>query len=60
MNWFSSKPAKPPERFYLLPGQGGEAFRRKRRIILTWSVLVALLVSGAMVALLLYMNRTRP
>ena len=57
MNWFRSK---PPQRFYLLPGQGGEGFRRKRRIILTWSVLVALLVSGALVILLYFMNRIRP
>jgi hypothetical protein len=45
---------KEPERFYLLPGMGGRASRRKRRIILQWSIVAGLLVS-AVVAGILYL-----
>jgi hypothetical protein len=47
-----SKRNKEKERFYLLPGQGGRALRRKNKIFLMWSIAVALLVSiGVSVAL---------
>lgn len=55
MNWF--KRDKEPERFYLLPGQGGSAYRRKRNLMLTWSVIMALLLSGALTALFFFLNR---
>ncbi len=43
---------KEKERFYLLPGQGGRALRRKNKIFLMWSIVVALLVSaGVSIAL---------
>jgi hypothetical protein len=45
---------KERERFYLLPGMGGRALRRKQKIILRWSILAGLLVS-AVVAGLLYL-----
>jgi hypothetical protein len=45
---------KDRERFYLLPGMGGRAFRRKRRIIIQWSIAIGLLVS-ALLALVLYL-----
>ena len=45
--------SKDPQRFYLLPGMGGSALRRKRRIILRWSVAAGLLVS-VLVAWALY------
>jgi hypothetical protein len=51
------KRGKEPERFYLLPGQGGASFRRKRRIMITWSVIFGLLFSGALTALFYFMNR---
>jgi len=44
---------KERERFYLLPGMGGSALRRKRKIMLQWSIVAGLLVS-AIVASLLY------
>lgn len=50
MNLFSLTRDKERERFYLLPGMGGRALRRKRKVILQWSiaagVLVSLLVAG--------------
>ena len=43
MNLF--KRDKEPERFYLLPGMGGRARRRKEKVFLQWSIAVGLLVS---------------
>jgi putative exporter of polyketide antibiotics len=45
---------KERERFYLLPGMGGSALRRKRKVMLQWSIVAGLLVS-AIVASLLYL-----
>ena len=47
---------KDRERFYLLPGMGGKAYRRKRNLILKASIAVGLIVSGvfALVVYLLY------
>ena len=45
---------KERERFYLLPGMGGSALRRKRKLMLQWSIVAGLLVS-AIVASLLYL-----
>ena len=36
---------KERERFYLLPGQGGRASRRKQKIILVWAVAAGLVAS---------------
>jgi hypothetical protein len=44
---------KERERYYLLPGMGGSAYRRKRKVILRWSIAAGLLASG-LVALVLY------
>ncbi len=52
-----SKPSKERERFYLLPGQGGHAYRRKQKFILKWSVFAALGVSAILGAALYFMNR---
>ena len=49
-----SKANKDRKRFYLLPGMGGSAFRRKQRTILKWSI-VAGLVFSAVVAAMLYL-----
>jgi len=35
---------EPRERFYLLPGMGGSALRRKRKIMLQWSSYAGLLL----------------
>jgi hypothetical protein len=57
MKWFPSKRARAPERYYLLPGQGGAAYRRKRNFMIFWSVVLALLLSGLLTALFLFLNR---
>ena len=46
---FGRKSKKSRERFYLLPGQGGENFHRKQRVIMRWTVAVALLFAAAVV-----------
>ena len=47
---FGSKTSKERERYYLLPGQGGHAYRRKQKFILKWVVLAALVVSAVLAA----------
>jgi hypothetical protein len=59
MSLFNFK-RKEPERFYLLPGQGGAAFRRKQKFILTWAIIVGLAVGSALVVLMNYLNRPKP
>jgi hypothetical protein len=59
MSWFPFKTKKEPERYYLLPGQGGEEYRRKRNYLLAWSVFLALLLSGGLTALLFYLNHPK-
>ena len=44
---------KERERYYLLPGMGGRAYRRKQKIILRWTVIAGLLASG-LIAFVLY------
>ncbi len=48
-------------RFYLLPGMGGSALRRKRKLILQWSIVTGLFVSGIVAGLLylLYQKTAR-
>jgi hypothetical protein len=58
-NMAGSKPGKEPERYYLLPGQGGHAYRRKQKFILKWSILAALVASAVVSAVLYWMNHSR-
>ncbi|HWQ91482.1 MAG TPA: hypothetical protein VN673_07405 [Clostridia bacterium] len=51
MAWFTRD--KERDRYYLLPGMGGRALRRKQKVILRWSIAVGLLVS-ALVGCMLY------
>jgi hypothetical protein len=60
MKVFNFKRNKEAQRFYLLPGQGGAAFRRKQRFILTWSIIVGLAVGAALVTLMYFLNRPKP
>jgi len=46
--------SKERQRYYLLPGMGGSAMRRKRKLILQWSIAAGLCVS-AIVAGILYL-----
>jgi len=54
MSWLERD--KEQNRFYLLPGMGGNAFRRKRRIILIWALAAGLLVSAALAGILYIMS----
>jgi hypothetical protein len=56
---FGFKQNKETERFYLLPGQGGRAFRRKQRRILIWSIIVGLALAGSLVVLMYFLNKPR-
>lgn len=50
MGWSSKQ--REERRFYLLPGMGGRALRRKQRVILRWSIAAGLLVSALLAGLL--------
>jgi len=56
---FLSAKEKPRQRFYLLPGQSGRAYRRKQRFILKCSIAVGLVVS-AIFTLVLYLKYRSP
>lgn len=56
---FGSKRNKETERFYLLPGQGGEAWRRKQRTLLKWSIVVGLLVAALLGVMMYWLNRPK-
>jgi len=58
MGLFNFKRNKETERFYLLPGQGGAAYRRKQRYILKWSILIGLILSVVLGTLMIWLNRT--
>lgn len=55
MSWF--KRDKERERYYLFPGQGGRAMRRKQAMMLRWGVAIGLAISAA-VALAIYWANT--
>lgn len=56
---FFSKPAKEPERYYLFPGMGGRAARRKQWYFWKWSVLAGLAIAALLAALLYLLNRVK-
>lgn len=60
--FFKSKQERDRERekkrFYLLPGMGGRAYRRKRNLILKASIGVGLAVSGIFALLMWYIHRS--
>ena len=60
MRLFNFKRNKETERFYLLPGQGGAAFRRKQKYLLLWSIIVGLIVSVLLGALMYFLNQPKP
>lgn len=56
MGWFARD--KEKERFYLLPGMGGRNLRRKRTIILRWSIVAGLFTSAALAILLYFISKS--
>jgi hypothetical protein len=56
---FGSKRNKETERFYLLPGQGGAAFRRKQRYLLIWSIIVGLALAALLAVLMYFLNKPK-
>ena len=56
---FGSKRNKETERFYLLPGQGGTAYRRKQRLLLIWAIIVGLVVAALLGALMYFLNQPK-
>jgi hypothetical protein len=58
-----SRPHRPPrekekERYYLLPGMGGRAYRSKQKVIVKAALIVGLIVSAlfAIIAYFVYRN----
>jgi hypothetical protein len=51
------KKEKPHERFYLLPGQGGQNYRRKKQLFMRWSIAAALFFGLLMAGLLWWISR---
>ncbi|MEY4387043.1 MAG: hypothetical protein RLY20_2326 [Verrucomicrobiota bacterium] len=47
---------KEKDRFYLLPGMGGKAMRRKRNGMLLWATLAGIFVGGALAGILYLIN----
>jgi len=54
------KTDKERERFYLLPGMGGRACRRKQKIVLKFSLVLGLLVSALIAVVLHLLSRPGP
>ncbi len=54
-----SKRNKENERFYLLPGQGGQAYRRKQIFFFKWSVVAGLLVAAILGVLMYWLNHPK-
>jgi hypothetical protein len=59
MNPFRFRRDKERQRFYLLPGQGGDGYRRKQKLILRWSVIAALFFSAVFSAIIYWLNRAQ-
>jgi hypothetical protein len=53
---FEFQKEKKRQRFYLLPGQGGRATRRKHRFILLWAVATGVVVSAVLAGVLYLIN----
>lgn len=56
MGWSAKQ--REERRFYLLPGMGGRALRRKQRLILRWSIAAGILVSALLAGLLYLLHMT--
>lgn len=58
--FWSKRDKDEKKRFYLLPGQGGRAHRRKQWFILKWSLFAAAIVAVAVAALIYWLNLSQP
>ena len=56
MLWFNEN--KEQKRFYLLPGMGGRAYRRKQKFILKSALITGLVVSVVLTVVLYWINRS--
>lgn len=56
----NNKADKDRQRFYLLPGMGGRAYRRKQKVHLNYSLAVGLLISVLIAVVLYLLNRSNP
>jgi hypothetical protein len=54
MALFSKK--KERDRFYLLPGMGGRALRRKQKLIMRWSIAAGILTSLLLACILYWIS----
>ncbi len=52
----SNGPNKDRERFYLLPGMGGRAVKRKQKWMLQWGIITGLFVSAALATVMYLIN----
>jgi hypothetical protein len=59
LSMFKISRDKERERFYLLPGMGGRALRRKQKVIMKWSIAAGILVSLVVAGLLYWMSLGR-
>ena len=50
--------SKERQRFYLLPGQGGRAARRKQKLALLWAIVVGVIASIAVAVAFYFMNNS--
>ena len=57
MALFNFNRNKETQRFYLLPGQGGAAYRRKQKFILKCSIAAALFISAILAALMYWLDK---
>jgi len=48
---------KEKQRFYLLPGMGGRASRRKHKVFLLWAIAAGLATSGAVACILYFLSK---
>jgi hypothetical protein len=55
---FRSRRDREAGRFYLLPGMGGTAWRRKKNFIRKWTVIAALMGAAALGTLLYWLNHS--
>jgi hypothetical protein len=47
--------SKERSRYYLLPGMGGRALRKKRKMMLQWSIAAVVCVSALVAGLIYYL-----